>query len=377
VRQVQFSPADLHRERAFAATIPARACGRTRRKIRTGLRATGLREAGVKLRIVAAALPVTCSLQFEPYHPLFANPDLATIIGRYWPVRLAPGELRLFATEPGVQVLARCHWRRTPGSAAAPVVVLVHGLEGCCDSHYMRSMARAALAAGFDVVRLNVRNCGGTEHLAPTLYHSGLTTDLRSVVEQLAPRRLFLIGFSMGGNQVLKLAGEWSASPPPHVAAVCAISAPIDLAACARRLGEPRNRIYERRFLSMLRARLRRKVRLFPDRFSLAALAAVRSIVDFDDRITAPAFGFRDAWDYYHQSSALRYLDSVRLPALLIQARDDPFIPFASYRVPPNPALHLLAPAHGGHVSFLSRRPPRFWAVQQTIHFLETADANR
>ncbi|HYM12849.1 MAG TPA: alpha/beta fold hydrolase [Bryobacterales bacterium] len=314
-----------------------------------------------------AAPPVARSLEFEPYYPLFGHPDLATIVGRYWPVRLEPGEPRLFPTEPGVQVLGRCHWR----DPRAPVAVLVHGLEGSCDSTYVRWMARATLDAGFDVVRLNVRNCGGTEHLAPTLYHSGLTTDLRAVVAQLAPRRLFLIGFSMGGNQVLKLAGEWGVSAPPHVAAVCAISAPIDLAACARRLGEPRNRVYERHFLRRLAASLRRKVRLFPDRFSLAPLARVRCIIDFDHHITAPAFGFRDAWDYYEQSSALRYLDAVRLPALLIQARDDPFIPFACYRLPVNAALRLLAPDHGGHVSFLSRTPPRFWAARQALRFFQ------
>lgn len=314
-----------------------------------------------------AVTPLARSLQFEPYHPLFAQPDAATIVGRYWPVRLDPGEPRLFSTESGVQVLGRGHWR----NARAPVAVLVHGLEGAADSTYMRWMAHAALDAGFDVLRLNVRNCGGTEHLAPTLYHSGLTADLRAVVAQLAPRRLFLIGFSMGGNQAMKLAGEWGPNPQSHVAAVCAISAPIDLAACARRLAEPRNRLYERRFLRQLRARLRRKARLFPDRISLAPLADVRSIIDFDDRITAPAFGFRDAWDYYEQSSALRHLDSVRVPSLLIQARDDPFIPFESFRLPANPALHLLAPEHGGHVSFLSRTPPRFWAARQAIRFFE------
>lgn len=303
----------------------------------------------------------------DPYLPLFTNPDMNTIVGRYWPVPLEPGEPRLFATEPGVQVLGRCHWHHP----VAPVMVLVHGLEGCCDSTYMRWMARAAIEAGLDVVRLNVRNCGGTEHLAPTLYHSGLTVDLRSVVEQLAGRRVFLVGFSMGGNQALKLAGEWGEDAPAQVAAACAISPPIDLAACTRRLSEPRNRIYERRFLRQLRARLRRKARLFPERFSVAPLARVHSIIDFDHYVTAPAFGFRDAWDYYEQSSARRFLGKLRIPTLLIQARDDPFIPFECFQVPENPAIRLLATDHGGHVAFLSRRPPRFWAARQVIRFFE------
>lgn len=304
----------------------------------------------------------------EPYTPLFENPDLNTIVGRYWPVRLEAGEPRLFRTAPDVQVLARCHLRRPE----APLMILAHGLEGASDSTYMLWMAREALAAGFDVLRMNVRNCGGTEHLCPTLYHSGLTTDLRAVVDQLADRRLFLVGFSMGGNQILKLAGEWGERPPSQVEAVCAISAPIDLAAGARLLDEPRNRIYQVRFLRGLRARVRRKARLWPDRYSTATLAGVGSIVDFDHRITAPAFGFRDAWDYYEQSSAERYLAAIRVPALLIQARDDPFVPFEAFAgLPPNPAVRLLAPEHGGHVSFLSRTPPRFWAARQVVRFCQ------
>jgi predicted alpha/beta-fold hydrolase len=315
----------------------------------------------------SVAGPVARSIRFDPYTPLFRDADVNTIVGRYWPVGLERGEARMFVTEPGVRVLGHCHWRHR----GAPVAVLVHGLEGSIDSNYMKWMARALLEAGFNVVRMNVRNCGGTEHLSPTLYHSGLTADLRAVVEQLGEIPMFLVGFSMGGNQVLKLAGEWGKSAPARVRAVCAISTPIDLAACSRRLGERRNRVYEARFLKQLEARLRRKVRLMPERFSLAPLERVRSIIDFDHYVTAPAFGFRDAWDYYEQSSAIGYLGAVRVPALLIQARDDPFIPFSCFRLPDNPALELLDPEHGGHVSFLSRRRPRFWAGRQVARFLE------
>ncbi len=305
----------------------------------------------------------------EPYTPLIRNPDLHTILASRWPASIPPGEARLFSTEPGVQVLGRGHFRR-PG---APLAVLVHGLEGSSNAPYMRWMTRELLAAGFDVLRLNVRNCGGTEHLCPTLYHSGLTSDLDAIVAQLAPRRLFLVGFSMGGNQVLKLAGEWGGRPPGHVAAVASISAPIDLAAGARLLDQPRNWVYRVRFLRSLRARVRRKARLFPQLYSTGSLRGVRSIVEFDHRITAPAFGFRDAWDYYDRSSARGYLGAIRAPALLIQAQDDPFIPFDAYReLPRNPALRLLAPRHGGHVAFLSRTAPRFWAARQVVEFCRT-----
>ncbi len=327
-----------------------------------------------KLRfVVGSAIPTAArSVEFDPYHTLFHNPDVNTVIGRYWPVRLEAGEPRLFATEPGVQVLGRCHWQR-PG---APVALLVHGLEGSSESNYVLRMARALLDAGFNVVRLNVRTCGGTEHLAPTLYHSGLTVDLRSVIEQLKDQSVFVIGFSMGGNQALKLAGEWGEAAPSHLRCVCSISAPIDLAACARRLGEPRNRVYELHFLQRLKARLRRKALLTPERFSTAALPRVRTIIDFDHHVTAPAFGFRDAWDYYEQSSARRYLDRVRVPTLLIQARDDPFVPFDCYRLPENSALQLLATDHGGHVGFLSRGPVRHWAAKQVMRFCKAHAGN-
>jgi predicted alpha/beta-fold hydrolase len=238
----------------------------------------------------------------------------------------------------------------------------------------MRTLAHAALSAGFDAVRVNVRNCGNTEHLSPTLYHSGLTVDLRHIVEQLAPERLFVAGFSMGGNMVMKLAGEWGGEPPAHVAGVCGISAPICLATCARELGRRRNRIYEIRFLRELGRTLRTKQRLMPERFSSLSVAGVRSIYEFDDRVTARAFGFRDADDYYEQSSSRQFLKQIRLPALLIQAQDDPFVPSAIFEHPDvyaSPCVRLLAAEHGGHVAFLARERPRFWAIEQTMEFFK------
>jgi predicted alpha/beta-fold hydrolase len=239
----------------------------------------------------------------------------------------------------------------------------------------MRSLARLALAAGFDVVRLNVRNCGHTEHLTPTLYHSGLTIDLQKVVDYLAPARTVIAGFSMGGNMVLKLAGEWGDNPPPHVAAVCGISVPLQLARCARRLGEARNRLYEKRFLRELRQTLRRKQQLMPDRYPSLDFRGVRTIYDFDDHFTAPAFGFRNADHYYETCSAARFLPSIRLPALLIQAEDDPFIPFeifADSLFRQNGHLRLATTPHGGHVAFLAQDQPRFWAADLTVRFFQS-----
>jgi predicted alpha/beta-fold hydrolase len=330
-----------------------------------------------------------------PFAPLFRDPHIQTIIGRYWPARLDenvwPTHALYFATEPGVKVLA--HYNRRDGQGpdprgaqqagallTAPTVLAVHGLTASSEAPYMRLLAGRTLEAGFNSVRLNVRNCGGTEHLCPTLYHSGLTADLRSVVEQLAPAPLYLVGFSMGGNMVLKLAGEWGEAPPAHVRAVCGISVPVRLGVCARRLGERRNRIYEARFLRELRRTLLRKQEALSGKFVAPRWDGIRTIYEFDDAITAPAFGFRGADHYYDSASSAGFLDRIRVPALLIQAQDDPFIPydvFEDLALEQNPNLYLEAPPHGGHVAFLARQGPRFWAIEQAVRFFETMKAQR
>lgn len=244
----------------------------------------------------------------------------------------------------------------------------------------MLTLANRALQQGFDVVRLNVRSCGGTERLSPTLYHSGLTDDLRSVVEQLSPQDVYLIGFSMGGNMALKLAGEWGDAVPQHVRGVCSISAPIQLAQCARRIGERRNRIYEYRFLRQLRAAVRRKQSLDAQFWPDLDLDRANSIYLFDELVTARTFGFENAADYYKRSSAAPYLDRVRVPALLIQAEDDPFIPFSTYShaaLQQNRALRLLRTPNGGHVAFLARVGARFWAEDQAVRFFDSLAKSR
>ena len=240
----------------------------------------------------------------------------------------------------------------------------------------MRALADAALTHGLNVIRLNVRNCGGTEHLAPTLYHSGLTEDLRAVVDQLAPEPLVVVGFSMGGNIALKLAGEWKGSPPAHLRGVCGISVPICLGQCARRLGDWRNRVYEMHFLRELKRTVRKKQCLMPELFASLQCSGIQSIYDFDDQVTAPAFGFQNADDYYKQSSATSFLDRIRVPTLLVQARDDPFIPFEVFETADIEAcshVRLLATECGGHVSFLARSSPRFWVQELAVRFAEEA----
>ena len=291
------------------------------------------------------------------FEPLFRNPHLQTIAANFWkrPDVAAefPIERRLVRTEPEVQVLVES---QRPAGEALGEIVMVHGLEGSGKAGYIRSLAAAALRAGFAAHRFHMRTCGGTGHLCDTLYHAGLTSDLLAFLRQLgAPA--FLVGFSLGGNVVLKLAGELGDSP--LLRAVCAVSTPLDLAACARRIGELDNRIYERRFTRRMRQRL-----LATGRYNQRDFAGLTSVFQIDDRITAPSFGFGNALNYYQTQSALGYVDAIRVPTLLIQSKDDTFIPFGIFESPAvlaNPHIRLVVTEYGGHLGFIGRMPQRFW----------------
>ncbi len=316
--------------------------------------------------------------EFE-VHPWLQNPHLTTLASGYWPRNLSrlPGATeRLFEVEPGTRLLAKCHWQAQPHRHAT--LVLVHGLEGSSESRYMLGIADKAYAAGFSVLRFNQRNCGGTEHLTPTLYNSGLSGDYRAVLEELSERdalpELLFAGYSMGGNLLLKMAGEFAAQAPMQLRGVCAVCPGLDLAPCADALAEPRNFLYEWHFLSGLKQRLRRKAKLFPDRYRANGFQRLRTLRQWDDAITAPASGYRDADDYYHRASALRVIAEIRVPTLIITAQNDPFVPIASFRNPvfaANPQISLLTPMHGGHCGFLSRAggDERFWAEARIVEF--------
>lgn len=297
--------------------------------------------------------------------------------------QLAPAVRREFETEPGVRIAAYCHWQAD--TTSSPTLVLVHGLEGSCEARYVLGTAEKALRAGFNVVRMNVRNCGGTEHLAPGLYHSGLTNDLRGVTRELIERdrlsAIFWVGFSMGANHALKLAGEFGDEVPRELKGVCAVSPPLDLAACARDINRPENRVYEQRFLRSLKATLRRKERYFPGLVDFERLERVRNLWEFDEVVTAPHFGFRDALDYYMRASSGPYLARIRVPTLVLHAHDDPFIPSASFEPflrAANPRVLLHQTRHGGHVGFYSTRrdEDHYWAENRAIEFCRLAAAD-
>jgi len=254
---------------------------------------------------------------------------------------------------------------------------MVHGLGGSSESGYARSLSYAALEAGFATHRVNLRSCGGTESLALSNYHSGQTSDVLYVLRErkrASGLPIYLAGFSLGGNVSLKLAGELGESAGSLLAAVCAVSTPIDLGACADALGKTENYLYARRFLIALKNKIRIRQRQAPEIYSTEHLKHVRTIYDFDDYYTARLFGFGTAANYYRTQSSNQYLEKIRVPTLVVVAKDDPLVPFAVYDHPAfreNPSLRLLAVDHGGHVGFVSRSRPRFWLDSVILEWME------
>ena len=318
--------------------------------------------------------------EFLP-HKRLRNPHLMTIAANFWRrkfPRLNASVSRLFEVEPGTRIRGECHWQEKPQGHST--LVLLHGLEGSSESGYMLGTAEKAFVSGFNVIRLNQRNCGGTEKLTRTLYHSGLSGDIRAVLLELIERdslpEIFAAGFSMGGNLVLKMAGEFGNAAPPQLVAFAAIAPSLDLAACADALAESRNFLYNRHFVKRLKRRMRYKAGLFPDLFplDLAAFRRIGTVRDFDDVVTARFCGFRDAADYYLRSSAANVVAAIRRPTLILTAQDDPFVPFRPFQnsaIQSNPNITLMAPSHGGHCAFISQEPgpDRFWAEARIVEF--------
>ena len=322
-------------------------------------------------------------MSFEPFKPLFRNPHLATIAGNFWrrpdSEQQWPVETVVYQTEPDVRVLI--HSQRPPENLKAGTpkgeLILVHGLEGSSASGYARSMVHAALQRGWVTHRFNMRGCGDADELAVSGYHAGQTSDLLAFLHdrrRASSLPLFVIGFSLGGNVSLKLAGELGDSARGLLAGMCAVSTPIDLAASVAALGRPQNFIYQARFLDRLKDRIRRKNRLSPDVYTLEHLPKIKSIEDFDDHYTARLFGFGTAANYFRTQSSNQFLDRIRVPTLLVQSKDDPLVPFQIFDHPAigaNPCLTLLAVEHGGHLGFLARGKPRFWLDQTVLDWAE------
>ncbi|HEU5350812.1 MAG TPA: alpha/beta fold hydrolase [Terracidiphilus sp.] len=316
--------------------------------------------------------------EFVPRRGL-TNNHLQTIVGNFLPrpesgLRSEP-ETVVVDPADGSRVLCHCDWQAEP--AAHLTLILVHGLEGSSNSRYMRGIGGRARAAGCNVVRMNMRNCGGTEKLTPTLYNSALSGDVGAVVEHFMERRglrrVALVGYSMGGNLVLKLAGEWGRRAP--LCAVAAVCPAIDLAAGADALHKPSNRVYEWHFLRGLMRRFHRKAALFPAIYETNGVGPVRSLREFDDKIVAPYCGYRDADDYYYRAAAARVVDRIQVPTLVLRALDDPFVRFLPEtrgKLLENPHVSMVETAYGGHCAFLSRHSGDdiHWAEAMLMRFL-------
>jgi predicted alpha/beta-fold hydrolase len=295
---------------------------------------------------------------------------------RYF-TRLPAPTRRYFDVAPDARIVAECHWQARPRER--PTLLALHGLNGSSEAHYMLGLASKGFAGGMNIVRLNQRNCGGTERLSAGLFHSGLTADAAHVIHELTHvdglPSVAVAGYSLGGNLALKLAGEFGAFAPRAVTCVAAVSPIMEIGQCVHALEREGNGVYQWNFVRDLKKLMHSKNRFWPGRFDMKRLDAVRTVREFDRTFTAPHFGFRDEEDYYHRASAMRIVSRIRMPALVITAEDDPFVPPGPFRhadVTGNAAITTVVCEHGGHCGFIGPRAGEndgYWAEDTIVDF--------
>jgi len=314
------------------------------------------------------------------------NGDVQTLVANFLPrrVKLPPSESVVVLVEPATNshVLCHCNWQPADVRGDRMTILVVHGLEGSSSSQYMLGNADKAWRAGWNVIRMNMRNCCNTEALSSTLYHSGLSGDVKAVarffVERHKLSRMAWTGYSMGGNLVLKAAGEYGQDAPHWLRAVVGVSPVIDMSPSADALHEPRNRIYELNFLRNMLRRYRRKAALSPDRFSVASCGLVRSIRTYDEYIVAPNCGFQSADDYYNRCASAGVIDRIAVPTLILHSLDDPFIrllPETREKILANPHITYIETARGGHCGYLAAADAQddgYWAESTLMGFIRS-----
>lgn len=344
--------------------------------------------------------------ELEPFrpHPLLANQHVQTIYGTLFPRAFpddaqwrASGEERLFELPDGDRLLGMLHRHPDDPDGRRPLLLLMHGLEGAIDSHYVQGMSVKAYRLGYHTLRLNFRNCGGTEHLAKGLYNSTLIEDVDEVLRVLAAegwRELVPVGVSMSANMLLSLLASYGDRPPVPLLGAVAISPPIEQTLVSEAFAQGFNKVYDAYFLVKLRQKRERRARLAPDepeRAEAAAIARrVKNLREFDDAITSKSLGLENAEAYYRAASAGDRLGQVRVPTLLIHAQDDPFLPFSMFErrmamIEANPALTTSFPRHGGHVGFVEWLHAigregwmdGYWAENQALRFVRWLDERR
>ncbi len=324
---------------------------------------------------------------------MLRNGHLQTLAGNFLPRKLVlPEPERLLVEVEGPvfgygssYVLCHCHWQPEEVRAKRLTLILVHGLEGSSNSQYMIGNTARALAAGFNVVRMNMRSCGGTDEICPTIYHSGRSGDVaavfRKIIEDQKLEAIALVGYSMGGNLILKYAGEVAAAPPPQLKAVVGVSPLMDLAVSSAALHERQNRIYEWHFLRNMIARVQRRIGLYPAIYSGAEVEKIHTMRLFDDHIVARYGGFADADDYYERVASSHFAGRLSAPTLILHSMDDPFIrllPSTRAALMANPNVTYIETERGGHCAFLEAAKNGYdgrWAERTLLGFLQ-AHAN-
>ena len=314
-------------------------------------------------------------MAFPPFNPApwWRNAHLQTA----WPALFRrvpvtpPRRERIFTPDEDFLDL---DWHRGGHSR---LLIISHGLEGSSRRPYVLGLAREALASGWDVLAWNFRSCSGEINRQPHFYHSGETKDLGLVVRHgLAQgyERIALSGFSIGGNMTLVYLGKPDEEVPPQVRGAVVFSVPCDLAGSADRLARSANRVYMHRFVRLLSAKMRRKHQQFPEQIDLDGLRALRTFHQFDDRYTAPLHGFANARDYWDRCSSAQFIPGIRLPVLIVNALDDPFLSpecFPRAQTTGNPRVVLETPRHGGHVGFMERPGKKgYWSEKRSLAFL-------
>ncbi len=276
-------------------------------------------------------------------------------------------------------------WSRAKTTSPTHRLVLIsHGMEGSTDRHYVRGMARAFNRRGWDALAWNFRTCGGEMNLLPRSYHSGVSDDLGLVVARALKEKQYkeiaLVGFSMGGNITLKYLGEKGARLSRRIKSAVVFSVPCDLTSSAEKLAAPSNRIYMRQFLKELQVKMRAKHARFPELFNLEGMEDMRSFREFDDRFTGPIHGFKGALDYWGSCASVKFVHRIRIPTLLVNAADDPFLTPACSPIEiarDSSYFHVELPERGGHVGFIHAQAlrdvgggPLWWTERRALDFI-------
>lgn len=322
-----------------------------------------------------------------PFKPkgLFKNGHVQTIYAALFHTRPFLKPTKKLYIPVDKETMLACEYNQAYNSPNHQVVILVHGLGSCAHANYINSTARKLLSKGFDVIRINIRGSGPTLHLTPTLYHAGLTIDVKTTleytIESLQYKDVILAGFSMGANIVLKLAGEYGESTPSELKGICAVSPPLNMPECSDAIKKLQNRVYDDYYLKHIKIAFRKKTRYFPEEYNLDMLERIKILYHFDDYLVAPQFGYKDADDYHRQNSSYDYLSAINVKTLLIQSDNDPIIPFKSTKSAMqelvNPNLEYMIGHSGGHVGFINNKQlarqdvDSHWAENRIIDFVE------